>query len=260
MKKKKLLSSMLVIMLFSIILSGCGNKASSASEEKSLFVYCAAGVNKPMEEIAGNFEKKYGVKIEYTYANSSELIGQMETSHKGDLCILASDEDYQTAKNKSLTLGKTDLVYHIPVIAVPKGNPAGISNLKDFSKSGVKVILGDTETSPLGKLAMKLFTKAGIADSVKKNIVSTVPTVNEIITFLSMKKADASVVWEDNAANASKDIDIIQIPEKENLIKVVPISVLQSSKDQDLSKKFIDYAASDESKAIFVKYNLKPVK
>lgn len=264
MKKKKVLISGLVLLLVSIMFIGCAQKqqntTKSNEEKKSLFIYCAAGVNKPMEEIAQSFEKKYGVKIEYTYANSSELIGQMEVSHKGDLCVLASDEDYETANKKNLTLEKKDLVYHVPVIAVSKGNPAGINSIKDFSKSGVKIILGDSKTSPLGKLASKLFAKAGIEEQVKSNVVSTVPTVNEIVTFLSMKKADASIVWEDNALNASKDIDLIQIPKEENTIKVVPISTLQSSKDKELSKKFMDFTASDEGKSIFVKYNLKPVK
>lgn len=262
-KRKKVVSSVLICILASMMLAGCGKKqqstAASAVENKSLFVYCAAGVNKPMEEIASNFEKKYGVKIEYTYANSSELIGQIEVSHKGDLCILASNEDYDAANKKSLTLEKKDLVYHVPVIAVPKGNPAGITDIKDFSKAGVKIILGDPVSSPLGKLASKLFSKAGIEDKVKSNVVSTVPTVNEIITFLSMKKADASIVWEDNALNASKNIDVVQIAKEQNLIKIVPISTLKSSKDKALAKKFMDYTASDEEKSVFIKYNLKPV-
>lgn len=264
MKIKKILISGLVLSLISSIFMGCEQKqqstAKSNEEKKSLFIYCAAGVNKPMEEIAKNFEGKYGVKIEYTYANSSELIGQAEVSHKGDLCVLASEEDYETANKKNLTLEKKDLVYHVPVIAVPKGNPAGINSIKDFSKPGVKIILGDPKTSPLGKLASKLFAKAGIEEQVKGNVVSTVPTVNEIVTFLSMKKADASIIWEDNALNASKNIDLVQIPKEQNSIKVVPISTLKSSKDKELSKKFIDFTASDEGKAIFAKYNLKPVK
>ena len=50
-----------------------------------------------------------------------------------------------------------------------------------------------------------------------------------------MKKADASIIWEDNAMNASKDIDFVQIPKEENTIKVVPISTLKSSKDSGIS-------------------------
>ena len=59
----------------------------------------------------------------------------MEVSHKGDLCVLPSDDDYQTANKKGLTSEKKDLVYHVPVIAVSKGNPAGINSYKRFFKT-----------------------------------------------------------------------------------------------------------------------------
>lgn len=258
------LKKAIILILISTMFVGCGQKQQSANntnnKKKSLLIYCAAGINKPMEDIGKDFEKEYGVKVQFTYANSSQLISQMEVSHKGDLCVLASDEDYQAANAKSLTLEKKDLVYHVPVIAVTKGNPASITNLKDFSKTGVKIILGDSNSSPLGKIASKLFQKAGIEEQVKSNVVATVPTVNEIVSFLSMKKANASIIWEDNALNAKKNIDMIQIAKEENMIKVVPISTLKSTKDKDLATKFMNFTASDKEKAIFVKYNLKPIK
>ncbi|AZV58496.1 molybdate ABC transporter substrate-binding protein [Clostridium sp. AWRP] len=264
MKKNKMLMLVLSLLLVCGMFIGCGQKKQSTTtndtDKKTLLIYCAAGVNKPMEEIGKEFEKKYGTKVQYTYANSSELISQMEVSKKGDLCVLASNEDYETANKKNLVLDKKDLVYHIPVIAVPKGNPAGIKSINDFTKPGVKVILGDSKTSPLGKLASKLFQKQGIESQVKNNIVSTVTTVNEMVTFVSMKKADASIMWEDNALNASKSIDLVQIPKDQNLIKVVPISVLKSSKDKELSDKFVNFVTSSQAKSIFIKYNLKPIK
>ncbi|NFE72470.1 molybdate ABC transporter substrate-binding protein [Clostridium botulinum] len=263
MKKRNSLILISTLLIVAIMLGGCGqaSKPTTANNEKdkSLLIYCAAGLKKPMDEIGEKFEKQNGVKAEFTYANASDLIGQMEISHKGDICVLPSNKDYETANKKELTLDKKDLTYHTPVIAVPKGNPLYIKNLQDFSKSGVRVILGDPETSPLGKLAMKLFTKVGIQDEVKPNVVSTVSTVNEIVTYLSMKKADASIVWEDNALNAAKDIDCVQIPNEQNSVEKVNISTLKSCEDNELCQKFIDFTNSDEGKAIFIKNNLKPI-
>lgn len=263
MKAKKSFISAFILLVVSMLLAACGQTQKTSvqnnQEKKSLFIYCAAGLKKPMQEIAKKFEEQYGAKIEYTFANSSVLIGQMEITHKGDLCLLASNEDYEIANKKDLILEKKDLVYHVPVIAVPKGNPADIQKIQDLAKPNVKVILGDPKTSPLGKLGSKLFKNANIEEQVNKNIVSTVPTVNELVTFLSMKKADASIIWEDNALNAFKQIDFISIPKEQNLIKVVPIASLKSSKDKELSKKFLDFTTSDQGKSIFVKYNLKPV-
>ena len=228
-------------------------------EGKSLLVYCAAGVNNPMNSIGEKFKEKYGADVQFTYANSTELISQMEISKKGDLCILASVEDYQTAKDKNLIKDEKELAKHIPAIAVPKGNPANINSLKDFGKSGVKIILGDPQVTPLGKLANKLFEKQGVLESVKANTVSTFSTVNEVVTFLSLGRGDCSIIWEDNVLNASKDLDLISIPESENMIKTIPICTLQSSNENELAQEFMKYAASDEAKETFKKFNLKPI-
>jgi len=263
MKAQKKLIPFLLLFIVTIMFTGCGQASNKTNAnngtKKTLLIYCAAGLKTSMDEIGKKYEEKYGVKIECTYANSSQLIGQMEISHKGDVCLLASDEDYDAANKKGLTADKKDLVYHIPVIAVSKGNAAGIKSIKDLAKPGIKVILGDQQTSPLGKIGSMLFKKAGIEDKVNSNVVATVPTVNEIVTYLSMGKANASIIWEDNALNAAKSIDFIQIPKEQNLIKKVPIATLKSTKDKELVAQFISYTASKDGKAIFVKYNLKPI-
>ena len=233
--------------------------ANKNYDGKSLLVYCAAGINNPMNAIGEKFKEKYGTDVQFTYANSTELISQMEITKKGDLCILASVEDYQTAKDKKLIKDEKELAKHIPAIAVPKGNPANIKSLKDFEKSGVKIIIGDPQVTPLGKLANKLFEKQGVLDAVKNNTVATFSTVNEVVTFLSQGKGDCSIVWEDNILNASKDLDLISIPESENMIKTIPICTLQSSSEKELSQEFMNYAASDEAKEILKKFNLKPM-
>lgn len=226
---------------------------------KSLLVYCAAGINNPINDIGEKFKEKYGAEVQITYGNSTELISQMEISKKGDLCILASVEDYQTAKDKNLIKDEKELAKHIPAIAVPKGNPANIKSLKDFGNPGVKVILGDPKSSPLGKLANKLFEKQGIAEAAKNNTVATFNTVNEVVTFLSQGKGDCSIVWEDNILNAEKGLDLISIPENENLIKTIPVCTLQSSSENELAQEFMNFTVSDEAKEIFKKFNLKTI-
>ncbi|RII35504.1 molybdate ABC transporter substrate-binding protein [Clostridium chromiireducens] len=233
--------------------------AGKKYEGKSLLVYCAAGINNPMEAVSEKFKEKYGADVQFTYANSTELISQMEISKKGDLCILASVEDYQTAKDKNLVKDEKELAKHIPAIAVPKGNPANIKSLKDFGNPGVKVILGDPQVTPLGKLANKLFEKQGVLDDAKNNIVSTFSTVNEVVTFLSQGKGDCSIVWEDNILNASKDLELISIPENENMIKTIPVCTLQSSAENELAEEFMNYTVSDEAKEILKKFNLKSI-
>ena len=264
MKLKRIVGIGVINLLILSLFQGCTRTQSDTStntkyEGKSLLIYCAAGVNNPMNEIGEKFKEKFGADVEFTFANSTEIVSQMEISKKGDLCILGSVEDYKSAKEKNLVKDEKELVKHIPAIAVPKGNPANITSLKDFGNSGVKIILGDPQVTPLGKVANKLFEKQGVLEAVKSNTVATFSTVNEVVTFLSLGKGDCSIVWEDNVLNASKDLDLVSIPESENMIKTVPICTLQSSNESELAEVFMNFTTSDEAKEIFKKFNLKPI-
>lgn len=101
----KVLMSTLIVVLF---VTGCSSnpedktgKNDEVKEEPiSLLVYAGAGLKRAMEEIKPAFEEKENVKIEYIYAGSGQLLSQIESSGKGDLLIVGSEDTYDIAKDK----------------------------------------------------------------------------------------------------------------------------------------------------------------
>ena len=77
--------------------------------------------------------------------------------------VAGSAEELEPVSDK--VSRSVDLVKHIPVIAVPKGNPDNITSIEDLA-SGIGVVTGDPEATPIGKIAMKMFADAGISGSV----------------------------------------------------------------------------------------------
>ncbi|MEA2004524.1 MAG: molybdate ABC transporter substrate-binding protein [archaeon] len=222
-------------------------------EPRSLLVYCGAGMRKPMDEIGSLFEEEHGVSVNYNYAGSNTLLSQMELTQKGDIYIPGATYYFDLAREKGLTDYEQLIAYHVPVIAVPKGNPAGITSLDDLAKPGVTVILGDSKAAAIGKLANKILEKNGLYDAVDANVIARCATVNELIVYMSMKQADASIIWRDLVVNSEK-IEIIEIPREQNIIKIIPIGTLTSSGQKDTAKKFVDFVASPAGKAIFEKH------
>jgi len=271
LKFRKITVFTLVLMLMMVALAGCGNQASSekskvadenkqpvVQSEKSLLVYSGAGLSKPMTEIGKAFEKQTGVKVTYNFAGSAQLLSQMELSKEGDVFIPRDVVDMEKAKSKGFVSEYKKVVYHIPVIGVPKGNPAQIGTLADLAKPGVKVIIGDEKACAIGKMALKIFTKNNLWSDVEKNVVVRDATLNEVVVHTAMKQGDASIITEDCAINA-KDIDYISIPEEQNVIEIVPIGALGFSKETELAQQFVDFVASDAGKAIYKKHGFKPV-
>nr|WP_272508951.1 molybdate ABC transporter substrate-binding protein [Clostridium ganghwense] len=246
-------------MFGAISLAGCSNEkqTSKQAQKQSLLIYCGAALRKPMDEVGKLFEKKYGVEIKYTYGACAQNLNQIQVSKEGDVYIPGSLYYYKVTKEKKLSDYKKDVAYHRPVIAVPKENPKGIKNLEDLSKAEVKIILGDKSTA-VGKVSKKILDKNKLYDKVMKNVTATTATANEIVVDLKMKQGDAAILWEENAID-TEDIKAIQIPEDKNMINTIPVCVLNSSKDKELSKKFVDFVVSSEGKDIFKKYGFKTI-
>ena len=260
---------MVAIMFCSAIALGCieeaqepaiatdgtsGELAHPATEEPhSLLVYCGAGMRKPMDEIGSLFFEEYGILINYNYAGSHTLLSQMELMQRGDAYMPGATYYFDIAKEKGITDYEQRVAYHVPVIAVPKGNPAGITSLADLAKPGVTVILGDSKAAAIGKLGDKILEENGIYDTVANNTIARGATVNELVVYTSMKQADASIIWEDLVVNSEK-MEIVEIPREQNIIKIIPIGTLMFSEQKDVATKFVDFVASPEGKAIFEKH------
>jgi len=254
----------MALLLFVTSIIGCAQKTVPSSsqevakEAKSILVYSGAGLSKPMTEIGKVFESKTGIKVNYNFAGSAQLLSQMELSKEGDVFIPGDLVDMDKAKEKGFATDYKKVVYHIPVIGVPKGNPAQIAELSDLAKPGVKLVIGDEKSCAIGKLAVNIFKKNNLWPAVEKNIVAKDATVNEVVTHTAMKQADASIITEDNGIN-SKDIEMIAIPESQNLIETVPVGALTFSKQAEAAKQFVEFVASAEGKAIFKNMGFKPV-
>ncbi len=246
-----------VVVLLSLILL-MGSFSVLAEDINSLLVYSGAGLREPMDEIGEVFEEKYGVTIEYNYGGSAHLLSQLQLIKQGDVYIPGAMSYYEAAAEKGLVEMKKDVVLHIPVIGVPKGNPADIHTLEDMGREGVKVVLGDEKAAAIGKISQQILKKNSLSDEINANVIAKAATVNELVVYLSMRQSEASLIWEDNIYGID-DVEIIHISEDKNIIKTIPACVLSFSEKKEMARKFVDFVASETGKNIYQKYGFKPI-
>ena len=223
-------------------------------EQGTLLVYCGAGMRKPMDEIGRLFEDRYGVEVNYNYAGSGQLLSQMQLTKRGDIYMPGATYYFDIAKDKGFIEYHKLVAYHIPVIAVPEGNPANITCLNDLAKPGVRVILGDPKACAIGKLADKILEKNGIFAEVKKNVIARTATANELVLYVSIRKADVSIVWKSSLLEAEDKTDVLEIPEKQNIIRIISIGTPTFSENKDKAREFMDFVTSDGGKAVWEKF------
>ncbi len=281
-------SLVMIVVMLSLIMGGCGTEAegsgtstsvtentvaaettqavettqvaettasqpAATEDAESLMVYCGAGMRMPMDEIGQAFEEKHGVAIQYNYTGSGAQLSQMELTEEGDAFMPGAAMYLDTAEEKGFVSYRQNVAYHIPVITVPKGNPAGIMSLQDLARDGVTLVWGDPEVAAIGKTGIGILQKTGLYEEVWKNVVATFPTMSEVMTQISLRQADAAINWWDTV-KSDESIEVIQIPRAQNDIKLIPVGALTFSEYPGTARQFVDFCVSEQGKAIFEKH------
>jgi len=176
----------------------------------------------------------------------------MNLTRKGDVFMPGSTVEFKTAQDQGLVTTSQLVAYHVPVIAVQKGNPKKITSLKDFAQPGLKVALGDANATAIGKAGTKMFKSLNITAAVEKNVITRTPTINELTVIMNTGQADAAILTLDQI-DATK-VDAITIPVDKNVVLITPIGATTFSQNTDAAGKFVAYVASDEGKGFFAKH------
>lgn len=223
-----------------------------AKNPDALLIYAGAGLKKPVQDIGSSFTNETGIPVLFNFQGSGTLLTQMDISHKGDVFVSGGTEGYKTAQAKDLVGEPQYLAYHVPMIAVQKGNPKNITSIEDFAKPGLKIGLGDVKGTAIGSTGDKLFKNLGIAEDVDKNVVVRTSTINELVTAMNAGSIDAALLTKDQI-NA-KTMDSIALKDVNAYVLIVAVGTTTFSKQTENAQKFVDYTASDAGKAVFKKY------
>ncbi|MDO5389467.1 MAG: molybdate ABC transporter substrate-binding protein [Eubacteriales bacterium] len=219
----------------------------------TLMIYCGAGMTDPFQEISDTFQKETGCEMNVSFANAGQIQSQITTSGEGDLFIAGAAEELQPVE--TFVESKKDLVRHIPVLAVQTGNPKNITGLASLAEDGVTLIMGDTEATPIGKIAKKALTDAGLFDKI--TLAASTPTAPQMSTALAAGEADAAIVWKENCK--VDGVEIVETSDLDAYIKTIPAATLNCAADLDAAAAFNEYLATEKATAIWEKYGYEIV-
>ncbi|GAA3554944.1 molybdate ABC transporter substrate-binding protein [Snuella lapsa] len=242
------------ILSFCVILIVFCSSCKQNKEEKSLLLYCAAGIKPVVEKVAKQYYEDYGVRVDLQYGGSGTLLSNLRVAKQGDL-YLAADKSYiQEAQSHGLIAETQPLAYIKPVIAVAKGNPKGITTIEDLYKEDVKVVIANPDAASVGRLTKKMFVKAQLWEAFEPHVSVLMPTVNEVANTIKLGSMDAGIIW-DATVKQYEDLEIVEIPMFNKYVKNVTIGVLNYSSQPTEALKFVRYlSAKNKGLSVFKDY------
>jgi molybdate transport system substrate-binding protein len=238
-------------------------------ELRTLTVLAAASLTESFTELSQLFETQNpGVTVTFNFAGSQQLAQQLGEGADADVFASASKK-YMDAAIESKRVNADDATIFVKnrlVIIFPKDNPAGLTELKDLAKTGIKLDLAD-KVVPVGQYSLDFLDKAikdpgfdpQFKDNVIKNVVSYEDNVKTVLNKVVLGEADAGIVYvTDITTEAAKKVGTIDIPDALNTIANYPIAPISDSKNPELAKAFVTLVLSPDGQAIMAKYGFIP--
>lgn len=254
MRRSVLALALTVAATAGLLLAGCGSSSTTGSSSSkssasgstsapvsgTVNVFAAASLKEAFTKIGKQFEVAHpGVNVVFNFGPSSGLATQITQGAPADVFASASTRNMDQVVAAGEAASPTNFAGNVMEIAVPSKNPAGITQLSDLARSGVKVALCQPAV-PCGVAAGKVFTNARL----NVTPVSLEVDVKAVLTKVTLGEVDAGVVYVTDVRAASGKVKGIKIPNDVNASTQYPIATLTEAPNKAAAEAFTDYVLS----------------
>jgi len=238
-------------------------KKSTEPEARSLTVYCAAGIQPPVEEAARQFEREVGVKVHLEYASSGVLANKLKLDReanrpRADVYIPADFTFTTRARDDGLTAEALKAASWKIVLAVKPGAGIDVKNIDELLEQKISFVICEP-LAGAGKKTKKVLQAVGKWEAVDAAKTASFPTVPE--AALAVKEnpgTQAAFLW--NSTAAQHGLEIIELPELEKSRAEITVAVTATTDRPALALQFARYlAAPEKGNRIFARHNYHPL-
>lgn len=224
--KPWLVGAVLVMAVLVGLLHWNSRSPTSSSPQNTLLVYCAAGVQGPVEAAIHAYQLEYGRKVDLQYGGSGTLLSNLRVARQGDLFIAADESYLWTGRSHALVKEILPLATMEPVIVVRQGNPLGIRGVDDLFRC--RVALANPDAAAIGRVVERLLTAEGRWETLRDQAKVFKPTVMDVANDVKLGTVDAGIVW-DATARGYSELSMVRVPGWAEAGQRMSVGVLASS-------------------------------
>lgn len=220
------------------------------SDSPEITLFAGSMLRPAIDETVKLFEQREGVTVSRVYNGCGILVAQMKAGQTPD-AYFACDSEFMLQVTdlfpKSETVSRNELV-----IMVHKGNPKGISSLKDLAKPGLRVGIGHEKQCAMGWLTQQTLKEGGVQTEVMANVTVQTPTGDMLVNQLRAGSLDAAVAYLSNAAGSGEFLDAVRIEGIPCSEATQPFAVAKDSKYPQTVARLHTALLTAESKQRFL--------
>ena len=266
-----------VLIVLPMLLVGCGGEempaaasapaasggaATAAGAEGEVIVFAASSLTDAFKEAMAAFrERNPKAKVTFNFASSSALSTQINEGAPADVFASADAAQMKVVTDAGNATGAVLFATNLPVVVAPKSSTT-VQSFADLAKAGVKLVLAGPEV-PIGRYAREIFANASkpsggigadFAEKALANLKSNEANVRAVLTKVQVGEADAGVVYNTDAAIASADVTVVNVPAAYNVIARYPIATLKGGKNSAAARAWVNFILSSDGQAVMSKF------
>lgn len=218
-----------------------------------MVVFAAASLTDAFTALGNAFDdsgRRFG--IEFNFAGSSSLREQILAGAPADVFASANPPNMSALVDAGEASAPTNFAANRLQIAVPPGNPAGVTSLADLADEDRLVGLCAEEV-PCGAFARQALERAAVVASVDTNEAD----VRALLTKIEAGELDVGIVYRSDVRAAGAAVVGIDIPTEINVVATYPIAVLTGSRHYREAEAFVAFVRSPEGQGILASFGFE---
>ncbi len=241
-----------------------------SGENRVVRIFSARACAAPLEKAAKLFEQQTGIRVEISVCSrhcakpvAEEATGEtggddflLEIADAGihDLAVGGAEYLLDDGEVRGIVQKRQrrTIACRRSAIIVPAGNPKNIRNVKDMTKAGVRVAVSVIDC--LKGLWEDVTGRLGLLDEIRQNICYYANGCIAIVEAVATGQVDAAFGWTAFEHLAPERIEIIQMPEEQQVLRGTCVGLLSFSREPERAKRFMDFLASPESQKFYAEY------
>jgi|SRR5580692_1754522 molybdate transport system substrate-binding protein len=232
---------------------------ATVARAQEVRVAAAADLKFAMRDVAAQFEKQTGTKMDVTYGSSGNFFSQMQNGAPFDL-FFSADIEYPT-KLDAAGLAEPGTLYKYAVGRIAIWTPAnarvdvahlGWKALLDASVR--KIAIANPEHAPYGRAAVAALQKAGIYDQVKAKLVYG-ENISQAAQFAQSGNAQAGIVAMSLAVSPGmRDGERWEIPADMHPPIEQAAIILKNAANKNGARALLEFVKSEPGRLTLSKY------
>jgi len=221
-------------------------------------VSAAASLTNAITEINKLFkENNNDVEVLAHFAASGDIQTQIENGAPIDVFISAAAKqmDSLDANGMIKTETRRNLLRNKIVLIVPRSSNLIVSGFESLvSDEFRRISIGDPDFVPAGYYALQTFELTGISYEKIQSKLLLAGNVMQVLSYVESGDVDAGIVFASDTTSSDAVRIVATAPDEINNNIIYPIAVIASSKNIEVSIRYIDYLYSAAAREIFEKH------